>query len=194
MGCPLWSSLTKSQNRRRVSSELRVAVKRACALLDDVSMHHNNAQLIAKSLSTCIMDDENGRDAAKIWAAWTDELIVLYPPAEVPPPPPPAFTADSPESPLRCTAIAHSVLDGMKLSVAISFAGRSISLTLRTKPGLIQRISAPCGKQAPESGVEEAKSGGTPPRELACFPLASPRSLIQIIDTRALDNRYSASI
>ena len=60
-----------NRGRAPVSSELRVAVKRACTLLSDVSTHDDNVQLIVKSLSTCIMDAENGREAAKVLASST---------------------------------------------------------------------------------------------------------------------------
>ena len=47
-----------NRGRAPVSSELRVAVKRACTLLGDASTHSENAQLIVKSLATCIVDKE----------------------------------------------------------------------------------------------------------------------------------------
>ena len=172
-----------------VPPELRVAVKRACTLLDDASTLSENSQLIVQSLATCIVDND---DAAKIWAAWTAELIDLYPPVDEPPPPAPtpapapAFDADSPGSALRCTAVEHSIVDGLRLSVVISFAGRSVTLGLRNKPGLIQRISAPCDKLAPESGAEESKSGGLPPRELACFHPGEGQTAGQAADAAML--------
>ena len=147
--CGSFVALGRSINRGSapIPAGLWGAVDRACTLLSEESTHDDNSKLIVRSLAGCIMDDDKNLEAGEIWEAWTGELTDLHPALEDNPPPSPVVaTADSPKAALRCTAITHTALpDDMKLEVTISFAGRSLTLKLRTKPGLVRRMSAPCG-------------------------------------------------